>query len=354
MTFGTFFVPGPTEVHPDVLAAMTRPMLSHRGSEFEEVFVRVQSGMSKIFFTGRPVFIGTSSGTGMMEAAVRCAPKGKILSLVNGGFSERFAKIAESCGREVSRYEVPWGSAHDTGELERRLGSDQFVAVTVGHSETSTGVLNDIRAISDAAHGHGCLCLIDAVSSLAGAELRFDEWGLDLLLTGSQKALALPPGLAFAAVSEKYLELARGNPQRGTYFDLVEFEEFARKRQAPNTPAVSLYFALDVQLKRILAEGIEARWARHGAMQRQVLTWIAKRGLRAIAVEGSRSPTVTAIEISPDADVAWFISRVAERGITLGTGYGKLGKSTFRIGHMGDHTPETVKKCLDACDAGLA
>lgn len=354
MTFGTFFLPGPTEVHPDVLEAMSQPMISHRGPEFEEIFVRIQEGMKKVFVTERPVFVSTSSGTGMMEAAIRCAPPGKILSLVDGAFSERFANIAESCEREVERYEVAWGEIHSVAELEKRLEAGKYSAITVAHSETSSGALNDVRALSDAAHRHGVLCLIDSVSGLAGAELRFDEWGLDYVLTGSQKAIALPPGLAFSVVSEKFIELARAAKNRGTYYDLVEYEEFTRNRQAPNTPAISLYYALDVQLKRILSEGIEARWARHRAMQQEVVAWAERLGLRIIAVPEGRSPTVTCIELKNGVEMQGFLDRVAAQGITLGTGYGKLKESTFRIGHMGDHTVETIRRCLAACEIGLA
>ncbi len=353
MTFGTFFLPGPTEVHPDVLKAMAQPMISHRGPEFEKIFVRVQDGMKQVFVTERPVFVSTSSGTGMMEAAIRCSPAGKILSLVDGAFSERFANIAESCERQVERYEVPWGEIHDVAELERRLSAGKFAAVTVAHSETSSGALNDVRALSDAAHKQNTLCLIDSVSGLAGAELRFDEWGLDYVLTGSQKALALPPGLAFSVASEKFMQLARSTKNRGAYFDLVEYEEFTLNRQAPNTPAMSLYFALDFQLKRILAEGMEARWARHRAMQKEVIQWADRTGPRIVAVPDGRSPTVSCIELRKGLDMNKFLDRVAEQGITLGTGYGKLKANTFRIGHMGDHTVGTVRRCLDACDQAL-
>jgi aspartate aminotransferase-like enzyme len=289
----------------------------------------------------------------MMEAAIRCAPEGKILSLVDGAFSERFATIGESCGREVERYEVPWGEIHNVAELEKRLSTGKFAAITVAHSETSSGALNDVRALSDAAHRHNALCLIDSVSGLAGAELRFDEWGLDYVLTGSQKALALPPGLAFCVASEKFMAHARKTTNRGTYYDLVEYEEFTQNRQAPNTPAISLYFALDFQLKRILAEGIEKRWERHLAMQKEVLSWTDRVGLKVMAVKNGRSPTVSCIELRKGVDMQGFLDRVAEQGITLGTGYGKLKSNTFRIGHMGDHTVETIKRCLDACEKAL-
>ncbi|HUR91284.1 MAG TPA: aminotransferase class V-fold PLP-dependent enzyme, partial [Gemmatimonadaceae bacterium] len=256
-SFGKFFLPGPTDVRPDVLAAMTQPMIAHRGPEFESLFARIQAGLRAVFRTQRPVYVSSSSATGMMEAAIRCAPEGRILALVNGGFSERFAKIAAMCGREYDRYEVPAGGAHDPAVLAGMLSAKRYAAITVVHSETSTGVLNDVRAISHVAHQHGALCLIDSVSGLGGAPLEFDDWECDYVLTGSQKALALPPGLAFAAASADFVANAKKSSGRGVYFDIGEFDEFAARNQTPNTPAVSLLFAADAQLKSIVAEGME-------------------------------------------------------------------------------------------------
>src|SRR5215216_528311 len=177
--FGTFFLPGPTEVRSEVLSAMLRPMIPHRSAEFEELFARLQDGLRGVFLTKRPVYIAASSGTGMMEAAIRALPPGPILCLVNGAFSERFAHIAEMCGRDVDRYEEPWGSVHSLERVDTHLAKKQYRAITVTHSETSTGALNDIRGISDVAHSRNTLCMIDSVSGTPGAELRFDEWKLD-------------------------------------------------------------------------------------------------------------------------------------------------------------------------------
>ena len=354
-SFGKFFVPGPTDVRPDILAAMTQPMIAHRGPEFEAMFARIQEGLRAVFRTQRPVYVSSSSATGLMEAGVRCAPDGKILALVNGGFSERFAKIAEMCGRACDRYEVRAGSAHEPDVLREKLSGGSYAAVTVVHSETSTGVLNDVRAISDVAHEHGALCLIDSVSGLGGAPLEFDEWGCDYVLTGSQKALALPPGLAFAAASAVFIAAAKNALGRGVYFDLGEFDEFAAKNQTPNTPAVSLLFAADAQLKSIVAEGMEARWARHAAMREEVVAWgESVEGLSIVARSGERSPTVSAIRIPDGVKPQTFITEVRRHGYTVGAGYGVLRDSTFRIGHMGDHTLETVRSCLAACTDALS
>src|SRR5438045_9355163 len=221
-TFGTFFLPGPTEVREEIMAAMVQPMIPHRGSQFEQLFERLQQGLRPLFMTERPVYISSSSATGMMEAAIRAAPPGRILCLVNGAFSERFALIASMCAREVDRYEVAWGQVHLIPQLEERLSMRKYVAITVVHSETSTGAWNDVRSVSGCAHRHNGLCLLDSVSGLGGAELRFDEWKLDYALTGSQKALALPPGLSFAAGSASFVDRASSAPSRVVYFALVE------------------------------------------------------------------------------------------------------------------------------------
>ena len=357
--FGTFFLPGPTEVRAEVLRAMLKPMIPHRSTEFEELFGRLQVGLKELFKTERPVFVTASSGTGMMEAAIRAIPPGRILCLVNGAFSERFAHIAEMCGREVDRYEVAWGQVHSTVELDNYLTKLKYRAITVTHSETSTGALNPVRQISDRAHSRGVLCLIDSVSGLGGAELRFDEWKLDFVFTGSQKAIALPPGLAFAAASQEMISLAAESNGRGVYFDIVEMERFAASNQVPATPAFSLLYALEVQLASIRQEGVETRWARHTEMAERTSTWLEESRSRTgadwenIVTREFRSPTVSTIRLPGDVKGPAFVQRVKKLGLTVATGYGKLGGTTFRIGHMGDHTVSTLERCLDACEKAI-
>jgi len=357
--FGTFFLPGPTEVREEVLRAMLKPMIPHRSAEFEELFSRLQVGLKHLFKTEQPVLVAASSGTGMMEAAIRALPPGKILCLVNGAFSERFAHIAEACGRPVDRYEVAWGQVHSVDGLDTYLTKTDYRAITATHSETSTGALNPIRELSDAAHRKGALCFIDSVSGLGGAELRFDEWKLDFVLTGSQKAIALPPGLAFAAASEEVLKLAAESGGRGVYFDIVEMEKYARTNQVPATPAFSLLYALEVQLDSIMREGIEARWSRHTEMAEATATWLEDSRGRSgatwsnIIASDFRSPTVSAIQLPAGIAGPSFVQEVRKRGITVGGGYGKLGATTFRIGHMGDHTLATLQRCFDACEEAI-
>ena len=357
---GTFFFPGPTEVRPEVLAAMTKPMIPHRGAAFESIFGRLQDSLAVIFGTKRPVYVSSSSATGLMEAAVRCAPPGPVLSVVNGACSARFASIATACGRETDVIEVPWGDTVEMSQLEERLRTRRYAAVTVAHSETSTGALTDVRSATRLARAHGALCLVDSVTGVGGAELRFDEWEMDFALTGSQKALALPPGLAFAVASPEYIARAPESTGRGLYFDLVEFEAYAAKHQTPNTPAIPLFFAADVQLAAIVAEGMEARWARHAEMARRTYAWVDAlagqlgEAFRVTARAGHRSPTVTSVMLPSSMPSATVTRAVRERGYTIGSGYGKNRDTTIRIGHMGDHTVEALEKCLAVVGTVLA
>jgi len=349
---GRFFLPGPTEVHPDVLEAQKRPMISHRGAGINELMKELQAGLEVAFFTKRLVFLATSSATGLMEAAVRNAGRTRILSLVNGAFSKRFADIAKACGFEVDKIEVEWGQAHDPAQLDEKLASGSYDAVTMVHSETSTGVLNDVRALAAvAAKYEDVLVLVDSVSGFGGAELRPDEWGIDFLLTGSQKSFALPPGLAFGVASERMIERSGQAKNKGVYFDLLQYQSSHEKWQSPSTPALSVMFALQVQLKRMLAEGMEARWARHAAMAARTYEWVdqmrdAGVGLEVLAPEGYRSPCVTAIKAPGDL-ATQAPKKMKERGYVIGGGYGQLKPTTFRIGHMGEHTVDGLNGMLD-------
>lgn len=348
---GRFFLPGPTEVHPDVLAAQTGPMMGHRGKDIEALLASIQEGIRPVFQTERPVIVLASSATGLMEAGLRNGVLGgKVLSLVTGSFSSRFADIARSCAHEVEVWEVEWGTVHDPDELAERLGTGGYDAVTLSQSETSTGSLHDLEAVATVVGAHEqTLLLVDSVTGVGGVETYTDAWGIDYILTGSQKALALPPGLAFAAAGDAILERSAQVPNKGWYFDLEMLYKQILVNQTPATPAVSLLYALDFQLKRIGAETIEARWKRHLAMQQRTFDWVEEmkeRGvdLEVFAAEGHRSPTVSCIASDRSPEV---VSELFDRGWVIGDGYGKLKSSTFRIGHMGDHTVDELDELLD-------
>jgi aspartate aminotransferase-like enzyme len=359
-TFGTFFLPGPTEVRPEILAALTRPLIEHRGKEFQAMFARIESGLRDVLLTGRSVYVSTSSGTGLMEAAIRNTPPGRILSLVSGGFAERFAHMGESCEREVERLTIPYGAVFDLDEVEQKLSSGNWTAVTVTHSETSTGALNDVRAVANVAHKYGASVLVDSVSGAGGAELCVDSWGLDFVFTASQKAFAMPPGLAFGVASAEFVERAKSVRGRGHYFDALQFDEFAAKNETPTTPATSLLYALDAQLANIMREGIERRWERHIRMREMTVAWVAECANRlglelgVLAPESHRSPTVTVVTLPAGITGGDVCKGVAERGYTIGPGYGKLRETSIRIGHMGDHTPDGLARCLEVVEETLA
>jgi aspartate aminotransferase-like enzyme len=287
-----------------------------------------------------------------MEAAVRNAARSRILALVNGAFSKRFADIARACGLDVDEVEVPWGEAHDPEEVSKRLADGRYEAVTMVHSETSTGVLNDVRRLAAVVREHDdTLVLVDSVSGFGAAEIRPDEWGIDFLLTGSQKAFALPPGLSFGVASERMMRRAATVPNRGYYFDLLEFAKNHGKSQTVTTPAISVLFALEVQLGRMLAEGIDARWARHRTMAERTWSWVEEMreggvALDVVAPEGFRSPAVTAVRTPDGLTGPEVVKGASDRGWVIGGGYGQLKEATFRIGHMGDHTPEELEALL--------
>lgn len=351
---GRFFLPGPTEVHPDVLAAQAGPMIGHRGPAIEELIARVEEGLKPVFVTERPVILSTSSATGLMEASVRNAVhRGRVLCLVNGAFSGRYARIAEGCGYPVDVWEVEWGDVHRPEEVAERLDSGRYDAVTLSQSETSTGALQDLEALARVVGAHDeTLLLVDSVTGVGGVETRTDDWGVDFILTGSQKALALPPGLAFGVASDAMLERSRTVPGRGWYFDLDRLISKLASHQTPATPAISLLYALDFQLARINGEGMKARWNRHLDMQARTFEWvdeIAADGadVAVFAKEGHRSPTVTCLSTPTSRQASQVVGEIRERGWVIGGGYGKLKTSTIRIGHMGDHTVEELDGLLE-------
>lgn len=350
--FGRFFLPGPTEVRREVLEAQLAPMIGHRVPAMEALMGRIQAVLKRVFRTARPVYVVPSSGTGMMEAAVRNGALRRVLCLTNGAFSERFEQIAAANGLETEALAVEWGEAHSPDRVRDALGRGSFDAVTVCHSETSTGVLNPIEEIAAVVHEAGdVVLLVDSVSGIGGAAVETDAWGLDFVLTGSQKCLAVPPGLAFGVAQERILERAKSRSDRGIYFDLLEYERNIQGNQMPNTPAVSLLYALARELEHIDAEGMEARWARHAEMAHLVHAWVDEMRGRHVAVsilapEGHRSPTVTCVRPPEGWSGPKVVAAMAERGYALATGYGKLRDSTFRIGHMGDHSPAETRELL--------
>jgi aspartate aminotransferase-like enzyme len=307
--------------------------------------------LRQLFRTRGAVLVGSCSATGFMEMAIRSGVRNRCLSLVGGAFGERFAGIAASCGRDVVRLDVPWGQAVEPDMLRDALKRSDVDAVTLVHSETSTGTLAPLAELAKVVHEFGdVMLLVDAVTSLAGTPVETDAWKLDFVLTGSQKALALPPGLALGVASERMVARARSIPERGAYLDLVAYQEAFEQAQPTNTPAISLFYALARQLERVGAEGLEARWARHASMLRATERWVAEVGVRHglgyLPDPSRRSPTVSCLTLPEGRTSKSITQALLAQGWTIGSGYGKLKDSTIRIGHMGDHTVAGLTELL--------
>lgn len=359
-TFGRFFLPGPTEVRPSILQAMLQPMIGHRGKGMEDLIARIEPDLQYVFRTTRPVYIASSSATGLMEGAIRNGVRSSVLCLVNGAFSERFFQIARACGVKAEPLTVPLGQPHTPQMLTDALKGGRYDAVTVVHSETSTGALNPIRELARVAHDAGDVALlVDSVSGMAGAPVETDAWELDFVLTGSQKAFAIPAGLAFATARDNVIERAKAKTDRGIYFDLIEYDKAIRNNQTPNTPALSLFYALAAQLADMRRETIEGRWERHATMARRTWEWVdemraAGIGISVLAPEGSRSPTVTCVTLPSTHTGGAVTAAMKARGFVISAGYGSLKDTGIRIGHMGDHSLEELNTLLDTLREVLA
>jgi len=351
-------IPGPVEVRREVLEAQTKWMIGHRSKSFETLFASLQDKLKQAFVTKNRVFVSGSSGTGLWEGAARnCIRDGKkALHLVSGAFSERWADVSRLNGKRADVISVDWGKGFTPQMVAEALqNSEPYDAVCIVHNETSTGVTNPVREIAQLVRQYNdeTLVLVDTVSGFLGIELLTDDWGLDMALTSSQKAFGLPPGIAFAAVSDRVLERAKDVENRGYYFDFIELEASLKKNNTPSTPPISLMFAADYQLTDILAEGLQTRWARHTQMRDLTIEWAESRGFSIFAEEGYQSPTVTAVANKRGIDVNAMASFMGERGFSMDKGYGKIKEKTFRIAHMGDMQPTMLEEVLSGIDEFL-
>jgi predicted phosphoserine aminotransferase len=350
------FIPGPVEVRPEVLEAQTEWMIGHRSKQFADLYARIQPKLQDVFYTQNPVYIYTSSGTGIWESASRCAVRdeAKILHLTCGAFSERWAEVSRLNGKQVELVAVEWGQAVKPEQLAEALEFEAYDAVACVLNETSTGVRSPIEGYAEImAQYPDTLFLVDAVSIMAGGKVDTDAWGIDVCLASTQKAFALPPGMAFGAVSPAVLERAKEVKNRGYYFDVLTLDKSHQKNNTPSTPPVSLMFAADRQLDDMLAEGLEARFARHERMAEITRAWAYEAGFEMFSEEGYHSPTVSTVSNTRDIDIAALNAFLAERHMTISNGYGKLKGKTFRIAHMGDCQPEHLETLFAAINTFL-
>ena len=348
---------GPVEVRREILEAQTQWMIGHRSPEFSDLFARLQTRLRKVFLTDSRVYLLGGSGTGFWEGAARNCIRDnkKVLHLTGGAFGERWALVSQANGKQVDTLAVDWGHGHSPEMVAEALEKEDYDAVCLVHNETSTGVMNPLKEIAEAVHQHDdTLLLVDTVSSFLGTELRVDDWGVDVALTSSQKALALPPGLALAAVSDRALARAKTIEHRGYFFDFLTLEKSLAKNNTPSTPPISLMFAADRQLDDILAEGLENRWARHRQMRERTHQWVFDREFGLYAQNGYRSDTVTSVLNLREIDVNEWDSFMRERGYAIDKGYGKIRGETFRIPHMGDMQMDRLEDILAQTDAFMA
>jgi aspartate aminotransferase-like enzyme len=355
-THKRLFTPGPVEVAPEILAALSTPMIGHRSADFTELYQRVQPGLRWALGTDGPVYLVTASATGIWEMGARSCVRSRCLHLVNGAFSDRWEKTTLANGKQTGRLEVDWGRANrDMDALRAELATGAYDAVAVVHSETSTGVLNPLAEIAAVVREHDdVLLLVDAVSSATTVPIATDELGVDILLLGVQKAFGLPPGLALCVASDRARERAASLEHRGYYLDLLEFETRHHKGQTPTTPAIPQIYALESQLGRMQAEGLEARYARHQSMAERTRAWARERGFGLFAEEGYGTVGLTCVANTRGVDVAALAAWLAdEKRAVMDRGYGKLRGGTFRIPHMGDMQPETLDELLGWIDEWL-
>lgn len=341
------------DISPETYESMCHGMIGHRGGDFEALYASIQPGLQEILGTKRPVYLSTSSAWGVMEGAIRNLVQTKVLNLCCGAFSDKWYDVAQRCGKDAEKIQVEWGQPIDPEAVRAKLSEGGFDTVTMVHNETSTGVLNDLAGIAAVVKDFpGVLLVVDTVSSLSAVPVEMDKLGIDVVLAGVQKALALPPGLAVFAISEAALERASQTEGRGYYFDFVEFEKNAVKNNTPSTPAVSLMYALKQKVDSIMEEGLKARFERHAKLNHMIHVWAEKHGFKNFAPEGFQSKTLTAIDNQDGKlDVAGFIKALrAKHNVLINGGYGKIKGVTFRISNMGNETEESIQELIDQLD----
>ncbi len=349
------FIPGPVEVSPKTFAAFSKPMMGHRSGDFKKLYGRIQPRLQELFLTKQPVFLSTSSAWGVMEGAIRnLVGSGKVLNCMCGAFSDKWLDVSKRCGKEAVGLQVEWGQPIRGEQIREHLKQGGFEAVTVIHNETSTGVMSPIAEIAEAVREFPEVQLIvDSVSSFSVVPLPMDELGIDVLLTGSQKALAMPPGLALFSVSARGLERAAKTAGRGYYFDFVEFQKNQVEDMTPSTPSISHIYALESKLDDIFSEGVANRHARHEKTNGMVHEWVRRNGFEFFAPEGYRSKSLTCVANNRGVDVAAMLVKLKEQGFIIDGGYGKLKGKTFRISNMGDETESSVAEVLAAIDRSM-
>ncbi len=350
------YIPGPITVSESVLKAMTQPMMGHRSKGFVALYNEMQPKLQALFRTQDPVYLSTSSAWGVMEGALRNLCRKGTLNCMNGAFSDKWHDVAKRCGKPAEALRFEWGQAVDPAAVRTALATGKFDVLTLIHSETSTGTLSPLADIMAVAREFpDVITVIDAVSSFSTLPIDKDALGIDILLTGSQKALALPPGLALMAVSERARARALTLPDRGYYFDLIEFHENHLKGMTPSTPCISLLYALRQKLSEIEAEGADNRYTRHLRLNQAVRAWGFAKGFELLPRPEFGTRGLNCFRNTREVDLERLNTILKSRhSLIIDGGYGKLKGKTFRISNMGDETDATIATLLAALDDALA
>jgi aspartate aminotransferase-like enzyme len=350
------FIPGPIAVSEKTLSAMAQPMIGHRSTDFVALYKAIQPELQALFGTKDAVYISTSSAWGVMEGSIRNVVKAKVLNCMNGAFSDKWNDVALRCGKQATALTFEWGQPVDPEAVRAELAKGGYDAITVIHNETSCGCMSDLPAIMEVVRQFPeVISIVDVVSSFSAMDIPKDKLGIDIMITGSQKALALPPGLSLVSVSKRALERAASVSERGYYFDLIEFQKNHENGMTPSTPIIPIIYALKSKLDDIKAEGLEARYARHLRLNAMLRDWGLKKGFKLFPKEGFGSITLNCFANTLGYDLAALNKTLkSKHQLVIDGGYGKLKGKTFRISNMGDETDATISALIKALDSALA
>jgi aspartate aminotransferase-like enzyme len=352
MPHDKLFIPGPVEVSEKTWAAFRRPMIGHRSEAFRALYRSIHPRLQTLMGTKQPVFLSTSSAWGVMEASIRNLVSHRVLNCMCGAFSDKWLDVSRRCGKAAEPLQVDWGTPISPATLDEKLATGDFDAVTLIHNETSTGVMSPLPEICAVARKYpDVLLIVDSVSSFSAVSIPMDDLGIDVLLTGSQKALALPPGFSLFSVSEKAFARTGQQKDRGYYFDFLEFKKNQEDDMTPTTPSIAHIHALESKLDDIFAEGLTNRYERHARTNALVHDWVRARGFDFFAEQGYRSKTLTCVKNSRKIDVPKLARDLREKHhLVIDPGYGKIKGQTFRLSNMGDETEESVSHLLACLD----
>lgn len=343
------FIPGPVEVREDVLEKMATPMIGHRSKEASVLQRGISDKLRLVFHTNEEILLSTSSGSGLMEGAIRSCTAKRAAAFSIGAFGKRWYEMAINNNVPADLYEVEFGEALNPQFVDEVLGTGKYDLITITHNETSTGIMNPVEQLAKVIKKYpDIVWCLDTVSSMAGTKIEVDKLGVDICITSSQKAIGLPPGLAACSFSKKAVERAKAVKFRGYYLDLLNLYEYIQKKdyQYPSTPSLSHMFALDYALDLMLKEGLENRYKRHIEMAEYVRAW-ARKYFKIFGDENNLSNTVTAIENTRGISVGDLNKELGKRGFQISNGYGKLKEKTFRIAHMAEMTLDDIKELIE-------